>query len=91
VRLAQRVGRLERPLPGGRLPAWARAVAAEVAAEAGLDVGEVVREAEAIMERAGTAGVLGDAGELARFLAAERGGDPAELLAEADRIAAWRG
>ena len=90
MRLARRVGRLEGPLPGGRLPEWARAVAAEVAAEEGLDPAEVVREAEAILARAEKAGVLGDAEGLARFLAAERGGDPAEVLAEAGRIAAWR-
>ena len=91
MRLAKRVGRLEGPLPGGRLPAWARAVAAEVATEAGLDPGEVVREAEAILARAAKAGVLGDAEGLAAFLAAEGGGDPAEILAEAGRIAPWRG
>ncbi len=90
MKLGRRVGRLEAPLPGGRLPGWARALAARVAGEHGLDPGEVVREAEALLVRAGKAGVLGDAEGLARFLAAERGGDPAELLAEAERIAAWR-
>ena len=89
VKLGRRVGRLERPRPGGRLPAWARALTERVAGEHGLDPGEVAREAEALLARAGRAGVLGDAEDLARFLAAGRGGDPAELLAEAGRIAAW--
>ena len=73
---------------GGRLRGWAQALAERVAAERGLDPGEVVREAEALLALAAGAGVLGDAKELAAFLAAERGDDPADLLAEADRIAA---
>ena len=47
-RLAQAdpVERLEAP-PDGRLPTWARALAGELAAEAGLEPGAVVEEAEA--------------------------------------------
>jgi hypothetical protein len=85
MKLACRVSRLETP-PGGRLPALARAVAAEVAAEMGLDPEAVVREAEAILVRAEAAGVLGSGEAFAAFLAAETGIAPAAILAEAQRI-----
>lgn len=89
MRLRGRLDRLERPLQGGRLPAWARALAERVAVERGLAPGEVVREAEALLARAMAAGVLGDAEAVAAFLAAEDGLDRAELLAEVDRLMEW--
>jgi hypothetical protein len=66
MELVSRVARLEGPLPGGRLPRWARLVAAEVAAGIGLDPEEVVREAEAILARAERAGVLGSGDAVTR-------------------------
>ena len=90
MKLRSRVARLERPLPGGRLPAWARAMAAEVATEHGLDPQEVMREAELILARAEVAGVLGSGDDLAAFLAAEADITPDVLLAEAQRlVGAW--
>ncbi|MCC6421465.1 MAG: hypothetical protein IT429_24875 [Gemmataceae bacterium] len=85
MRLGRRLARLERPRPGGRLPAWALAVAAEVAAEAGVEAELVVREAEAVRARAEAAGALGTEERWAAFLV-EEGVDPAALLAEAHRI-----
>jgi hypothetical protein len=84
--LARRIAHLERPLPGGHLPAPARVLAAKVAAEMGLDANDVVRETEAILVRAEAAGVLGSGAALATFLAAESGIAPEVLLAEAQRL-----
>ncbi len=86
MRLARRVGRLEAPRDG-RLPPWARSLAAEVAAEAGLEPEAVIEEAEAILAQAAAAGALGSRARWAAFLAAE-GAAPEALLAEAER---WLG
>lgn len=86
MKLRGRVERLERPPQGGRLPAWARALAERVAIEHGLDPAEVVREAEVLLPRVAAAGVLGSAEQLAALLAAEDGLDPAAVLAEVDRL-----
>ena len=86
MRLARRLDHLERPLPGGHLPVWARVMAAKVAVEQGLDPGEVVREAEAMLARAEDAGVLGSGDALAAFLGAETGIAPDVILADAQRI-----
>lgn len=86
MKLTGRVARLERPLPGGSLPAWARAMATEVAEERGLDPTAVVRESEGILARAEAAGVLGSADALAAFLGTETGIAPAVILAEAQRL-----
>ena len=86
MRLARRVAHLERPLPGGSLPAWARLMAAKEAAEQELDPDEVVREAEALLIRAEAADVLGSGDALAAFLGAETGIAPDMLLAEAQRL-----
>jgi hypothetical protein len=86
MRLPSRVSRLEAPLPGGRLPRWTRVVAAEVAAEMGLDPEEVVREAESILVCAEAAGVLGSGEALATFVAAESGIASDVMLVEAQRI-----
>ena len=86
MKLASRVSRLEGPLPGGRLPHWARVVAAEVAAELGLDPKEVVRDAEDILAHAKAGGVLGSGEAVAAFVAAESGIAPDVMLAEAQRI-----
>lgn len=88
MKLARRVGLLESPRDG-RLPPWARLLAAEVAEEAGLEPGAVIDEAEAILTQAAKAGVLGSAKGWAAFLAAN-GADPEALLAEADRRLGWR-
>ena len=85
MRLSCRVARLEGPLPGVRLPRWARVVAAEVA-ELGLDPEEVVREAEAILAGAKGTGVLGSRDDVAAHLGAERGVAPEAILAEAERL-----
>jgi hypothetical protein len=84
MRLARRVGGLEGPRVGGRLPHWAQVVA-EVAAEAGVDPGAVAREAMEILAEARDAGVLGNAAATARFLAGTSPA-PEALLAEAERL-----
>jgi hypothetical protein len=86
MKLAYRVSRLEAPLPDGRFLHWARVVAAEVAAELGLDPEEVVREAEAILAGAKGAGVLGSRDDFAAYLGAESGVAPEVILAEAERL-----
>jgi hypothetical protein len=86
MRLARRVGRLEAP-EDGRLPPWARELAAEVALAQGLEPAEVIVEAEAVLAQAAAAGVLGSRAGWMAFLAAE-GADPDALLAEAER---WLG
>lgn len=86
MRLARRVARLEAP-EDGRLPGWARSLAAEVAQEAGLESEAVIDEAEAVLAQAATAGVLGSRARWAAFLAAE-GADYEDLLAEAEQ---WLG
>jgi hypothetical protein len=85
VRLGRRLDRLERPAPGGRLPLWALRLAERLAAEHGLDPKMVVAEAEAVLARAETAGVLGSEEGWAAFLATE-GLDPEPFLAEARRL-----
>ena len=86
MRLARRVAHLERPRLGGYLPAWARVLVTEMAAELGLDPGEVVREAAALLARAEDAGVLESGATLARFLGEESGIAPDVILAEAQRL-----
>lgn len=73
MKLGRRVGRLERPRPGDGPPVALRPVAERVAAERGLDPGEVWAQAGVLWERAARAGALGSAEELERFLAGERG------------------
>ncbi len=73
MKLGRRVGRLERPRPGDGPPLALRAVAAEVAADRGLDPGELWEQARILWHEAARAGALDSAGDLDRFLAADRG------------------
>jgi hypothetical protein len=84
-RLARRVAHLEGPLPGGHLPRWVRTLAAEIAADAGLDAEAVIRETEAIVAQAATAGVLGSLDALAAFVAVESGCPAEAILADVQR------
>jgi hypothetical protein len=88
VKHLERLANVDGP-PIGRLPPWARALVVEVALAGGLEPWEVIAEAEAILEQAAAAGVLGSRAKWAAFLAAE-GADPEALLAEAGRWLARR-
>ena len=78
MRLGRRVGQLERPRPGDGPPVALKAVAAEVAAELGLNPAEVWAQAGVLWREATEAGALGSGEDLERSLGA-RGGS------------AWRG
>ncbi len=89
-RLAALEARGRRPLPTG-LEAALRQMAAVAAKEAGLDEGEVHFEAESFLRRARSTGAVTPRA-LAELVAAEEGRDAAEVLAEAERLAAeWGG
>ena len=88
MKLARRVAQLEGWLPGGRLPGWVRTLAAELAAEVGLDLAAIIRETEAILNQADAAGALGSVDDLAAFISGASGRAPEAILAEARQIVA---
>ena len=90
MRLERRLTVLERAAPRRWTPA-SRLFAARVAALEGVDVEELVRDTDALLDRAAAAGMLGSVEDLCAFSAAAAGLPAADVLSETRAgLAAWK-